>query len=263
MSIRFDVRSVIPGLMLAAVSLFPASAASPAPQSWKDLLNRITGPAVQPRVSGLATRDVAAGLKEALAKGTTHAIDTLGRTDGFWGNPAVRIPLPGTLKKVADLARTLGQGRKVDAFQLSLNRAAEKAVPQVADLFGEAIRKMTLEDARGILSGGDHAATDYFRRVEGPQLAARIHPIVARATDSVGVTRRYKDLMAGAMGGSLSSALSLLGTSGQPKDMDLDTYVTDQALNGLFKTIGDEEKSIRENPAARTTELLRKVFGRK
>ncbi|WP_298070373.1 DUF4197 domain-containing protein [Oleiagrimonas sp.] len=211
--------------------------------------------------SALSGGDVVAGLKQALAKGTTHAIDTLGRHNGFWNNPAVRIPLPGRLKQVAQLARQLGQGAKVDAFQLSLNRAAEKAVPQVADLFGQAIRKMTLQDARGILSGGDHAATDYFRRVEGPALAARIQPIVARATNSVGVTRHYKALVSDSRGGTLGSALSLLGQSSKHNDLDLDTYVTHEALNGLFKTIGDEEKAIREHPAARTTALLKKVFG--
>lgn len=258
---RFLCTVLTAGLLAVSVS-WPAIAATPAPQSWKHLLDQVKGRVARPAASGLATGDVAAGLKEALAKGTTHAIETLGRRDGFWGNPAVRIPLPGTLEKVADLARQLGQGEKVDAFQLSLNRAAEKAVPQVADLFGQAIRRMTLDDARAILSGGDHAATDYFRRVEGTQLAERIHPIVARATDSVGVTRRYKALLSGSGGGTLGSAMALLGASHSPGNMDLDTYVTNQALDGLFKTIGDEEASIRRNPAARTTQLLKKVFAR-
>ncbi|GAB3031154.1 DUF4197 domain-containing protein [Oleiagrimonas citrea] len=240
----------------------PAPAPAPAPQSWKDLLNQIKGKAATTSTSDLSQSEVVGGLKEALAKGTTRAINTLGRKDGFWGNPGVRIPLPGKLQEVAKIARKLGQGDKVDAFQLSMNRAAEKAVPQVADLFGDAIRQMTLKDARGILGGGDHAATDYFRRVAGPKLVERIRPIVAKATDSVGVTKRYKALMAGSTGGTLGSALSLLGKSGKDQNLDLDSYVTDQAMNGLFKTIGDEEKAIRTNPAVRTTDLLKKVFGK-
>jgi hypothetical protein len=167
---------------------------------------------------------------------------------------------------VGDLARQLGQGDKVDAFELSMNRAAEKAVPQVADIFGDAIRKMTLQDARGILTGGDHAATDFFRRVAGDALAARIRPIVAEATDRVGVTQKYKALTAtggGAFGGVLDSLGGLGGdkAGGKGSPLDLDDYVTARTLDGLFTVIGEQEQSIRRNPAARTSELLRKVFG--
>ncbi|MDE2087464.1 MAG: DUF4197 domain-containing protein, partial [Xanthomonadaceae bacterium] len=143
-----------------------------------------------------------------------------------------------------------------------LNRAAEKAVPQVADIFGDAIRKMTLSDARGILAGGDHAATDYFRRVAGPALVARIRPIVARATDSVGVTQKYKAFTSG-NGGALGGVLGALGgQQGGNNALNLDDYVTRKTIDGLFTTIGEQEKSIRDNPAARTTDLLKKVFGR-
>ena len=258
MPLRSVTRFLLPALLL----VFAGSGLSaPAPQSLKDLLRSITGHTQARQDSNLTEGEVVSGLKQALSKGTTHAIKTLGRKDGFWGNPDVRIPLPARLRGVASLARRLGQGAKVDAFQLSLNRAAEKAVPEVADLFGDAIRRMTLKDAMGILHGGDHAATDFFRRTEGPRLAARIRPIVSHATDSVGVTRRYKALVSGEEGGALGSALALAGQSGREKDLDLDTYVTNEALDGLFKTIGEEEKAIREHPAARTTELLRKVFG--
>ncbi len=258
-------RHFAPVALAALVVCFamPATAApAAAPQSLKDLLKQVSSHITGKSNAALPDSDVVGGLKEALATGTTRAIKQLGHTNGFWDNPAVRIPLPGRLRQAASLARKLGQGDKVDAFQLSMNRAAEKAVPEVADLFGDAIRQMTLKDARGILNGGDHAATDYFRRVAGPRLAERIHPIVARATDSVGVTQRYKALMSGSEGGTLGTAMSLLNRSGGAKDLDLDTYVTNQALNGLFKTIGDEEKDIRNNPAARTTALLKKVFGR-
>lgn len=257
------IRTVTRVLALAlSLAMAGPVVSAPAPQSLKDLLHSLTGHTRTQSSSNLSEGEVVSGLKQALSRGTTHAIETLGRKDGFWGNPAVRIPLPKRLREVASLARRLGQGAKVDAFQLSLNRAAEKAVPEVAGLFGDAIRRMTLKDAMGILHGGDHAATDYFRRAEGPRLAERIRPIVARATDSVGVTRRYKALMSGSEGGVLGSALALAERSGKDSNVDLDTYVTNEALDGLFKTIGEEELAIREHPAARTTELLRKVFGK-
>lgn len=220
-------------------------------QTLEDLLKQLKAPPTQAAASGLPTSDVAAGLKEALAQGTTHAIKTLGRADGFWGNPAVRIPLPDPLQKTESLLRSLGQGKKVDAFQLSLNRAAERAVPEVADIFGDAIRTMTLDDARAILAGPPDAATQYFRRVAGERLAQRIRPIVADATGRVGVTRKYKALAGGPLG-----ALGGMGGA-----LDLDGYVTDKTLDGLFATIAEQEKEIRRNPAARTSELLRRVFG--
>jgi hypothetical protein len=260
MTVRPMFQICIACMVLAVLPATAAPAPAAAPQQWKELLQQITGHKSR-QATTLPESEVVGGLKQALATGTTRAIRQLGRKDGFWGNPAVRIPLPNKLQSVARLARQLGQGAKVDAFQLSMNRAAEQAVPEVADLFGAAIRKMTLKDARGILQGGDHAATDYFRRVEGKQLAERIRPIVARATDRVGVTRRYKALVSGSSGGTLGTALSLLDRNGGDKALDLDTYVTDQALDGLFRTLGKEEQAIRRDPAARTTSLLKKVFG--
>jgi hypothetical protein len=244
---------------LLAIAALPAAAGG----QLQDLLKQLkqgTHASDATRAANLPSSDIAAGLKEALAKGTTHAINSLGRTDGFWGNAKVRIPLPGKLKQVGDLARQFGQGEKVDAFELSMNRAAEKAVPQVADIFGDAIRKMTLQDARGILTGGDHAATDFFRRVAGDALAARIHPIVADATARVGVTQKYKSLTT-AGGGGLGDVLGALGGNDKRNPLDLDDYVTTQTLDGLFTMIAEQEQSIRKNPAARTTELLKKVFG--
>ena len=138
------------------------------------------------------------------------------------------------------------------------------AVPQVAEIFGDAIRKMTLSDARGILTGGDHAATDFFRRVAGDALTARIHPIVARTTDSVGVTQKYKSFTSGSAGGELGGLLGSLGGGKSNRNgnaLDLDDYVTKKTLDGLFTIIGEQEQSIRHNPGARTTDLLKKVFG--
>jgi hypothetical protein len=249
---------------ICVLALGCAAVPASAGQQWKDLLKKVESHSSKSSASNLPASDIAAGLKEALAKGTTHAINSLGRDGGFWNNAKVRIPLPGKLEQAGQLARQLGQGAKVDAFELSMNRAAEKAVPQVAGIFGDAIRKMTLDDARGILTGGDHAATDFFRRVAGDALTARIHPIVAQATDSAGVTRKYKAFTAGSGGGQLGSVLGALGGGKSNKGgspLDLDDYVTAKTLDGLFTEIGAQEQSIRQNPAARSTELLKKVFG--
>jgi hypothetical protein len=262
---RISVRHGLLGLALVLTTVPVVAAGS---GQFKDLLNKVKSSTQHRSNSSLGSNlpegDIASGLKEALAKGTTNAINSLGRDGGFWNNSRVRIPLPGKLEQAGKLARQLGQGARVDAFELSMNRAAEKAVPQVAQIFGDAIRKMTLSDARGILTGGDHAATDFFRRVAGDALTARIHPIVANATDSVGVTQKYKAFTAGNGGGALGGALGSLGghksnKGGSP--LDLDDYVTSKTLDGLFTEIGDQEQSIRHNPGARTTDLLRKVFG--
>jgi len=262
---RIRCRHALFGLTLAIATLPVAAAGG----KLSDLLNQAKPQGSNASLgSNLPNSDIAAGLKEALAKGTTNAINSLGRNGGFWNNPKVHIPLPGKLEQAGKLARKMGQGAKVDAFELSLNRAAEQAVPQVADIFGDAIRKMTLSDARGILTGGDHAATDFFRRVAGDALTARIHPIVAKATDSVGATQKYKAFTSGSGGGGLGGALGSLGGlggkssgSGGGSPLDLDNYVTGKTMDGLFAVIGEQEQSIRQNPAARSTDLLKKVFG--
>ncbi len=207
-------------------------------------------PAATPAALGEA--DIADGLKSALAQGVTAAIAGLGRTDGFWGNAAVRIPLPRSLEKAEDALRMLGQGARIDAFQLTLNRAAEQAVPQVAEVFGDAVRRMTLADARAILQGQPDAATQYFRRATAAALPARVRPYIEAATQKVGVTQQYKALM--------SDYGPLLQRAGVA-DTDLDGYVTDKALDGLFHAIAAEEARIRRDPAARSTEILRRVFG--
>ncbi|HEY8586221.1 MAG TPA: DUF4197 domain-containing protein [Rhodanobacter sp.] len=261
---RIAIRRGLLGIALAVAALPLAATKAGQVKEW---LNKLPQPTSAPPAtrlgSNLPESDIVAGLKEALAQGTTNAINGLGRHGGFWNNAGVRIKLPGQLEQAGALARQLGQGAKVDAFELSMNRAAEKAVPQVAQIFGDAIRAMSLGDARSILTGGDHAATDYFRRVAGDALTARIHPIVSKATANVGVTRRYKSFVGGGMGGQLGGALGALGDlsdqGGGP--LDLDDYVTAKTLDGLFATIAEQEQSIRRNPGARTTRLLRKVFG--
>ncbi len=261
---RITVRHGLLGLALVVATL-PVMADGSG--QLKDLLNKVKSSSHGTSASlgaGLPNSDITSGLKEALAKGTTNAINSLGHDGGFWNNSKVRIPLPGKLEQAANLAKKIGQGARVDAFELSMNRAAEKAVPLVAQIFGDAIRKMSVSDARGILTGGDHAATDFFRRVAGDALTARIHPIVARETASVGVTQKYKSFTAGSGGGSLGTMLGSLGGKSKKSGgsaIDLDDYVTGKTMDGLFTEIGDQEKSIRDNPAARSTDLLKKVFG--
>lgn len=199
-----------------------------------------------------AEADIAAGLREALVQGVGTAVATLGRSNGYWSNAAVRIPLPEPVQKAENTLRRMGQGARVDEFHLTLNRAAERAVPEVADIVGDAVRSMSLADARSILDGGGDAATRYFQRAAGPALEARVRPIVAAATAQVGVTQQYKSLVS-----SYGPLLALAGVD----NADLDAHVTRKAVDGLFFVIAAEEARIRRDPRARSTELLRRVFG--
>ncbi len=201
--------------------------------------------------STLPRSQIDAALKEALRLGAERAVEYLGKPGGFLDNPRVHIPLPGALDTVAQGLRAAGQGALVDQFETTMNRAAEAAIPQTLEIVEETISGMTLEDARAILEGGDDAATRYLQEKAGPALARAIRPIVSRTTDQVGATAAYKQLVGGSMLGGL------LGSS-----LDLDDYVTRKTLDGLFTMLAEEEKRIRTNPAARTTELLKSVFGR-
>lgn len=231
--------------VFAAVTALLLAGCASMPPALAGVLEQAAGGA-QP----LGEQEIAQGLKEALAVGTERAVHRIGTVDGFWRNASIVIPLPDQLKRVEKTLRTLGQGRSVDEFHLSLNRAAEAAVPEAAAIFGTAIRGMTLADARQILNGPNNAATEYFRGKTLPALSARFKPIVTKATASVGATRKYKDLAAKVS--KVSSSFQL---------QDLDAYVTDRALVGLFVTLANEELKIRQDPAARTTELLKRVFG--
>lgn len=206
---------------------------------------------------GLSEEQLTAGLKEALAKGVESAITRLGRTDGFQGDQAVRIPFPDNLRRIEKGLRTLGQEKLADDFTLAMNRAAEKAVPEAAGVLSQAVRQMTIEDAKNLVKGSPTAATEFFKRTTQTNLHERLLPIVQQATASVGVTSNYKK-MTEAVGGA--SIAKWLGRSGGTDALDLDAYVTRKTLDGLFLKMGEEEKAIRENPAARTTDLLRRVF---
>jgi hypothetical protein len=210
--------------------------------------------------ASLSERDAGSGIKEALAQGVDRAVRQLGTQDGFFRDQAVKILVPGKMRKAADTLRSVGAGKHVDAFELSMNRAAEQAVPAAAGILSDAVRQMSLRDAVGLVRGGDTSATDFFRRTSEQKLFEAFRPIVAKQTQATGVTRRYKDFTK-KNGGTM--ALLLGGDSGKANagnNLDLDDYVTREAIDGLFHVIAEQERRIRQDPAARTSELLRRVF---
>jgi hypothetical protein len=196
----------------------------------------------------LTLGEIVAGLKEALNVGTSNAVHFTSRTDGYYRNPQIKIPLPEKVVKAENLLRMAGMGPKVDAFELSMNRAAERAAPEAKALFVQTIQQMSFSDARKILNGRENEATLYFRDRTYTQLAQRFKPLVHTAMSEVGVTSAYQKMTAG-----LSSLQ--LGES-----LDLDQYVTGKALDGLFFMLAQGETKIRQDPAARVTDLLKKVF---
>lgn len=227
--------------------------------------------------AGLSSVQIDAGLKQALSIGAKRAVALLGKQGGFLNDPSVRIPLPGLLDKVGQALRAAGQGRYVDQFEQAMNQAAEDAIPKTLGIVQNTVQNMTLTDARGILSGGNDAATEYLRQHAGKALSAAIEPIVARTTDSVGVTAAYKRMMSAYEGVGGSAALSgalggigkqlgglggLLGGNGSQQSLNLDQYITSRTLDGLFTKLAVEEKAIRQNPVQRSTELLKQVFSR-
>lgn len=230
-------------LVLATGAVHTAQA-----EDWKDRLKRSLN-----RGGAVNEQEAAGGIREAMAQGVQRAVLQLGQQDGFYGNEGLRIRAPGQLRKLTDTARQLGAGRKVDEFELAMNRAAEKAVPLAADVFADAVRQMTVRDALDIVRGEPDAGTRFFRRVTEDRLRAEFLPIVSNATAQAGVTQRYKALV-----GRNSGLLAALGGS---EAVDLDRYVTDEALDGLFAVVAEQERGIREDPAQRSTALLKKVFG--
>lgn len=216
------------------------------PADLQGVLPGAAGSAAAPLSEG----DIADGLREALATGAWRAVRRVGVPGGFWENRDLQIPLPENLRKAEKALRALGQGKVVDEFHLSLNRAAEAAAPEALPIFRTAIQSITLADARQILQGPPTAATTYFRGKTSVLLTTRFKPIVMQATSTVGATRRYKELV-----GKVERYVPNF------KAQDLDAYVTERALAGLFYQLGEEEKRIRRDPGARTTELLQRVFG--
>ena len=207
---------------------------------------------------GGATREgsddgtVASGLKEALSVGTEKAVKNLSQMDGYFGNQVIKILMPEKIRKVAEVLARFGYQKEVDAFILSMNRAAEKAAPKALFFFSDAIKEMTFEDARKILNGGDTAATEYFKGKTQEKIYGAFKPVISSSLDEVGATRAYKEMM-----GKYES-LPLMSR----QSLDLDHYVTNKAMDGLFYMVGQEEKKIRTDPAARVTDLLKTVFGK-
>ncbi len=237
---------ILPVVIVAAIATLAAPAEA---GKFSDFAKEVMQ---QPGASSaLSDADIGAGLKEALAQGTKNAVNQLGTSDGFWNNERFRIPLPGPLAKADTMLRQFGAGPKLDELHLSMNRAAESAVPVAADVFSGAVKKLTLADVRSILGGAPDAATQYFRMTTSATLMTKFKPIVAKITARAGLAQQYKAVLGSA--GPLASSL------GAP---DLDSFVAQKALDGLFLRVADEEKNIRENPAARTTDLLKKVFAK-
>lgn len=237
-----------PGLAgLICVLLFASLAIGQTTRKRKATVKKTTA------TSNVSDTEIAGGLKEALSKGVRFAIDTLGRENGFLNDVRVKIPLPKNLQKVEKALRFAKQGKLVDDFVASMNHAAEKAVPVAIDVFVDAIKQMSFDDARKILfSGEQDAATQFFRRTSEETLREKFRPIVEKFTEETGVTNKYK-----AMIGKYGFAAQLLGKDAT----DLDGYVTQKALDGLFFMVAEEEKKIRKDPIGRTTSLLKKVFG--
>ena len=203
-------------------------------------------------VSAISQTEMVDGLKEALAQGTESAINSLGKKDGFLANNLVRIPLPDKVQKIADLAQRFGGERYVDEFVTTMNRAAESAVPEAATIFSDSIREMSVQDAEKILSGADDSATQYFRKAAGARLAEKFKPMVKQATNAAGVTTAYKKMV-----GQAGPMVSMLSGSDLT---DVDSYITNKAIDGLFKMIAAEENRIRANPLASGSDLMKKVF---
>jgi hypothetical protein len=202
--------------------------------------------------AGIDDNTVALGLKEALSIATANAVSAASGLDGYFANQAIKILLPENVGKAAEMLRKIGYEKQVDAFVLSMNRAAEAAAPKAKAHFLEAIKAMTLDDAKKILSGGNTAATEFFQSKTRDKLYQEFKPIVGKSMDQVGVTRSYREMT------GKFSALPFVKT----ESIDLDHYVTTKALEGLFYMVGQEEQKIRTDPAARVTDLLKTVFGK-
>jgi hypothetical protein len=208
-------------------------------------------PAFAGTLDELTSKDASSGLRAALGQGVDKAVARLGVPDGFLGNPKVTIPLPPALEKVDRGLRLVGMGGDADALKVAMNHAAESAVAAAKPVLKQAVQKMTVEDAKGILAGGDDSATQYFRRSTADALTAKFKPIVARETAKLKLASLYDQYAGQAAGFGLIRS----------EDAHLDDYVTARALDGLFSEIADEERAIRKDPLGQASSLLKRVFG--
>ena len=208
-------------------------------------------PASAATLADISNQDAVAGLKEALTRGSQAAIQQLGKENGFFGNDRLRIPLPDSLQKVESAMRRLGMGKQADELILRMNRAAEAAMPEARALLTGAVKQMSVQDAKGILSGGDDAATQYFKRTTSEPLAQKFLPIIRKATEKVQLAERYNAFA------QTGSRFGLV----REEDAQLESYITRKALDGLFLMIAEEEKKIRADPVGSASSMIKKVFG--
>lgn len=234
---------------------------SPVSADWGSLLNDVTakGKALLSKdsktpSSTLEYSTIVSGLKEALDISARNAIDNVSKPGGYLTNQLIHIAMPPQLQQVSGLMHKFGLGGQADAFEQSMNQAAEKAAPAATQIIADAIKNMSIEDANSILRGSDNAATEYFKAQTTGQLTSLFRPTIDASLNQVGTTKYYN---------TLTEKVAALPLVGENINLDLPDYVTEQALNGLFTMIATEEKKIRENPAARTTQLLKRVFSSK
>jgi hypothetical protein len=236
----------VAGLLLTIILILASSGCATLQDSMGGILDSGSGD------GELDESVVIAGIREALRVGTQNTVISTSQVDGYLGNELIRIVFPEQMGSMVSTLRTVGLGAYVDELEVGMNRAAELAAAEARDIFWNAIRDMTVTDAFGILNGDDTAATEYFRKQTGAGLRERFHPIVEQKMEQIGLSRLY---------GKAADAYNSLSFTGAPELVDLDEYVTDRALEGLFTVLAQEEQKIRKDPAARTTELLKKVFG--
>ena len=211
----------------------------------------ISFPVFADGLDAISNKDAVSGLKQALTDGSAAAVGLLGKENGFFGNAKVKIPLPPALEKVEGALRMMGKKQQADDLVLAMNRAAEAAVPEAKALLVDAVKKMSVQDAKGILTGGDTAATDYFRRTTQGQLTQRFLPIVKKATDRVGLAQQYNSLA------GQGASFGLVGKD----ESTVESYVTKKALDGLYLMIAEQEKQFRQNPMGAASGIVQKVFG--
>ncbi len=215
------------------------------------VLTLVTTPPAIAGIADISNADASSGLKQALTDGSAAAVKILGAENGYFGNAKVKIPLPPSLQKVEGAMRMMGMKKQADELVLSMNRAAEAAAPEARQLLTDAVKKMSVQDAKGILTGGDTAATEYFKRTTQAQLTQRFLPIVKKATDRVGLAQQYNNLAGQGV---------KLGVVKQD-DASIETYVTRKALDGLYLMIAEQEKSFRTDPVGASSNIVKKVFG--
>jgi hypothetical protein len=207
--------------------------------------------AVAANLDRLTHADAASGLKQALTEGSAAAVAKLGVENGYLANPKVKIPLPPSLQRVEGALRVMGMRRQADELVVAMNRAAEAAAPEAKALLVDAVKKMTVQDAKQVLTGGDTAATEYFRRTTQKQLTERFLPIVKKATDRVGLAQQYNSIA------GQGAALGLV----KDDQATVERYVTAKALDGLYLMIGEQERAVRQNPLGASSDMVKKVFG--